>query len=302
MANNDTALTPTLEQLTVEVKFYLGQTAQNILEVGKRLIQAKVLLPHGEFGDWLEKNFSLSQQTASNFMRCAERFANYQSISNFKPTQMIAMLALPADETEEFIEAKAAAGTPVEDMTVKQLRDEIQQWKSKAEVNANAVNEKDRRISELATRFNDLQNQKAQLQRNLDTARDQIKNQKPVIQAPADYAQIKRDLAKLRDEKAALQKKLVERTAEVPKDYYENKKRLTELDAQIARMQKQIDAHASAEDYANVAQKLDAILSLINDVLNSKNIGRVVADYERNSPDRYHMILAQFDTFLEVMK
>ena len=27
---------------------------------------------------------------------------------------MIAMLALPEDETEEFIEAKAAAGTPVE--------------------------------------------------------------------------------------------------------------------------------------------------------------------------------------------
>ena len=33
--------TPTLEQLTVEVKFYLRQIAQNIIEVDKRLIQAK---------------------------------------------------------------------------------------------------------------------------------------------------------------------------------------------------------------------------------------------------------------------
>ncbi len=62
-----------------------------------------------------------------------------------KSSQMFELLALPADETEQFIEAHAAAGTPVEDMTIKTLREEVQQWKSKAEVNENAVNEKDRR-------------------------------------------------------------------------------------------------------------------------------------------------------------
>lgn len=294
---------PTLDQLTLEVKFYLGQTAQNIIEVGKRLAQAKEMLPHGEFGDWLDKNFSLKKSTANNFMRCAERFGNFQMSGNLNSSQMVELLALPADETEAFIEAKAAEGTPVEDMTVKKLREEVEQWKSKAEVNASAVNEKERRISQMASNFNNLQNEKAQLQRDLDDAHNQLKNQKPVIQPPADYEQTKRDLARLRDEKTALQKKLdAARTAEVPADYHANKKRLAELDAKIASMQKEIDAQISAEDYANVAHKLDTILSLINDVLNSKNAGRVMADYARNSTDRYNMILAQFETFLEFMK
>ena len=145
MDNNDKALAPTLDQLTVEVKFYLGQVAQNIIEVGKRLIQAKALLPHGEWGNWLKDNFNLTQQSANRFMRVAERFGKLNINVQFQSTQMITMLELPADETEAFIEAQAAAGTPVEDMTVKNLRAEIQQWKSRAEVNANAVNEKDRR-------------------------------------------------------------------------------------------------------------------------------------------------------------
>ena len=79
------------------------------------------------------------------FMRVAERFSNCSTSNILNQSQMFELLALPADETAEFIEAQAAAGTPVEDMTVKNLRAEIQQWKSRAEVNANAVNEKDRR-------------------------------------------------------------------------------------------------------------------------------------------------------------
>ena len=292
MEESTTALAPSLDQLTLEVKFYLGQTAQNVIEVGKRLAQAKKMLPHGEWQNWLKDNFNLSQMSANRFMRVAERFGKINNVVNFQPSQMFEMLALPADETEQFIEAKAAAGTPVEDMTIKALHKEIEQWKSRAEVNENAVTEKEQRISQLASNFNSLQNEKAQLQRDLDDARNQLKNQKPVIQAPADYEHIKSELAKLRNEKAALQNKLDN----------SNAKRLAELDAKIAAMQKEIDAHVTAEDYASVAQKLDTILSLINDVLNSKNAGRVMADYERNNPDRYHMILAQFDTFLEIMK
>ena len=102
--------TPTLEVLTLEVKFYLNQTAQNIIEVGKRLAQAKELVPHGEWGNWLESNFSLKKSTANNFMRCAERFGNFQTSGNLNSSQMVELLSLPAEETEQFIEAKAAEG------------------------------------------------------------------------------------------------------------------------------------------------------------------------------------------------
>ena len=122
-----------LDQLAVEIRYYSQQTAQNIIEVGRRLIEAKKQVPHGEWAEWLKEKVNFTQETASRFMRCAERFPNLISISNLNPTQMITLLSLPESETESFIEQKKAEGTPVEDMTVKILRKEIKDWKSKAE-------------------------------------------------------------------------------------------------------------------------------------------------------------------------
>lgn len=85
------------------------QTAQNIIEVGKRLIQAKSLVNHGHWQNWLEKNFQLSQASATRFMNCAERFGNLATLQSLKSSQMIALLSLPsAEETEKFIAEKAA--------------------------------------------------------------------------------------------------------------------------------------------------------------------------------------------------
>ncbi len=66
-----------LPQLELEIKFYLGKTAQNIIEVGKRLIQAKALVAHGQWQQWLQNNFQLKDRMARNFMQCAEQFGNW---------------------------------------------------------------------------------------------------------------------------------------------------------------------------------------------------------------------------------
>ena len=65
-----------LVSLTAEIKFYVQQWGQNAIEIGKRLIAAKKLVAHGEWSKWLEDNFNLSQDSARNFMRVAERFGN----------------------------------------------------------------------------------------------------------------------------------------------------------------------------------------------------------------------------------
>lgn len=124
---------PTLPQLEKEIKIYLGKTAQNIIEVGKRLTQAKSLVQHGEWRSWLENNFTLDERTAQRFMQISERFSgNSVDVDVFKPSQLTEMLALPdAEETKSFIEQKAAEGTPVSDMSIKTLRKELKKWKSK---------------------------------------------------------------------------------------------------------------------------------------------------------------------------
>ena len=74
----------------------------------------------------MNDNFQLSYQTAAKFIQCAERFGKSLDVERFKPSQLTELLALPdAEETEKFIEAKAAEGKQVADMTIKQLREEI---------------------------------------------------------------------------------------------------------------------------------------------------------------------------------
>ena len=128
-----------LDSLTVEIKQYFNVARYSVIEVGKRLILAKELVPHGKWASWLKDNFNLKRQMAQNFMNIAERFgkndsdAYYQSIGNidisaFKPTQLIALLALPKGKEKMFIETKAAEGTPVADMSVKKLRSDIKKY------------------------------------------------------------------------------------------------------------------------------------------------------------------------------
>ena len=73
----------------------------------------------------------MTERTAQNFMKVAERFSNTKLISHFNSTQLITMLALPAGEEENFIAEKAAEGKPVETMSVKTLRASIKGWKAK---------------------------------------------------------------------------------------------------------------------------------------------------------------------------
>lgn len=134
---NDTTL-PKLEE---EIRFHLEkinksyiEIGNHTIEIGKRLIQAKALLKHGEWINWLQDNFQLSYPTATKFMKCAERFPNIASMQNLTLTQMIQLLALPStEETEEFIVQKAESGTPISDMSVRTLSKEIKQWKSAKE-------------------------------------------------------------------------------------------------------------------------------------------------------------------------
>lgn len=84
---------------------------------GKRLIQAKELIPHGEWANWLQNNFNLSQESARKFMRCSEKFGKSTTSWILKPSQMFELLALPEGDEEKFIAEKATEGTPVQDIT-----------------------------------------------------------------------------------------------------------------------------------------------------------------------------------------
>ena len=58
----------TTEELITEIKKRIGNTTQNIVEIGQLLIKAKNRVPHGEWGNWLEDNIDFTIRTADRFM------------------------------------------------------------------------------------------------------------------------------------------------------------------------------------------------------------------------------------------
>lgn len=143
-----------LDQLATEIRYYSQQATWSIIEVGKRLIEAKKQLADEAWSDWLKKNVNFSRSTAHRFIQCAERFPNVATLQQLNPSQMIALLSLPEQETEEFIEAKKAEGNPIEDMTVKTLRQEIKDWKNKAEQSEEKAERAEQANKALTEQFN----------------------------------------------------------------------------------------------------------------------------------------------------
>lgn len=121
--------TQEIERLTTEIIFFKYQTAENMIEVGRRLIQVKGILPHGEWENWLSEKVDFSSRTASNFMRAATEFPNRQSISDLTPSKVLKLLDLPPEDREEFIQQPqqlpSGETKTVQAMSTRELQDAI---------------------------------------------------------------------------------------------------------------------------------------------------------------------------------
>ena len=66
------------------------------IRAGEKLIEAKGLVAHGEWSQWLAKHFPGSQRTARNYMRLA---ANRQRVADLPSVrEAVALLAAPKQE------------------------------------------------------------------------------------------------------------------------------------------------------------------------------------------------------------
>ena len=188
---------------------------QSAIIIGQELIECKKEVGHGNWATWLEKNFKFNQQTANRFMRVAERFGKLSIDAQFNSTQMIAMLALPVGDEETFIAEKAAQGTPVEDMTVKKLREEIKNWKQKAD----DLSAKNDDLQKKVDRHDEITDSNAKAYRELQDAYEELRLQKNVAVLPPDYEANKRKILELQYQIAEFQEKLENSDVEiVPED------------------------------------------------------------------------------------
>lgn len=113
-----------INTLTTEILILKQQTAQNIIEIGKRLLSAKEKLPHGEWGKWLEEKVEFSDRTAQRFMKIASEFSNTTALSHLPPTKIFALLDLSQEERQAFVNDH-----DVDNMTTRELQQALKEKK-----------------------------------------------------------------------------------------------------------------------------------------------------------------------------
>lgn len=113
------------------------------IELGRRLVEAKELLPHGEWGAWLRDEAEFSQSTANNMMNIFREYgadqaslfgeAKSQTLGNLTYSKAVALLQVPAEEREEFAETHH-----VEELSTRELERLIKEKKEAEERAARA--------------------------------------------------------------------------------------------------------------------------------------------------------------------
>lgn len=124
------AETRDIETITTEI-IQLKQDAGNaVIGIGQRLIEAKAILPRGEWLPWLEERVEFSERSAQNFMRLAREWSNPQALADLGASKALTLLALPPEERETFMAESHLVGgeeKTVVDMTSRELEKAIKE-------------------------------------------------------------------------------------------------------------------------------------------------------------------------------
>lgn len=124
----------TIETVTEEILDIKQRVAEDFIELGQRLCEAKELLPHGEWLPWLANNVQFSERQAQKFMALARGYeANPQLAADFGSEKAFALLDLPMEEREQIArEGLTVDGKtkPASDLTKKEIQRAVKDRKA----------------------------------------------------------------------------------------------------------------------------------------------------------------------------
>ena len=198
--------------IAAEINSIKDQTQKMLLvssiEIGRRLVEAKDMLPHGEWGNWLEKSVDYSQSTANNSMRIFEEYgtnnqlslfdssSNSQALGNLSYTQAVALLGIPKWEREQFVQDH-----DIENMSTRELQQAIKerdQALKQAEELSKSLSKANKQINEVTEEKVKLLEEKGKTEEVLkDTETTMLKLQETLIQ---ERRQAKANVDKLTNE------------------------------------------------------------------------------------------------------
>jgi len=198
------------EQLTAEVNVryrqaeqLAGMSAMMLADAGRRLIEIKARIPHGQFETWCADNLEFSKSKAEKMMKLAERVADENSLFSKTETftdigisRVWALLAAPEEVAAEVIETN-----DVESMTVRELKAELARVKEEKEA-------AERKAEMIDHNNDDIRKELASMQRKLSETVSEKEFAEMQAAAQAQKEDLTKELSEAKAEAADIQAKL----------------------------------------------------------------------------------------------
>lgn len=226
-----------IETITEEIIFYKNVGGQAVIEIGRRLTEAKAQLKHGEWLPWLREKVEFSETSAQNFMRIAREYGNTHLVGDLGASKALVLLALPASERENFASEKHLVNgeeKSVSEMSKRELEEAIRQRKLAELKAAETARELDRQKE--ATAEAEAAAEKAQeaAEAQRDEARKAVENAEAGRKAAEEQAAaLRAELEKARKSAAAMDNKALAEFGVLFRQAQETVNRLTELAGEL---------------------------------------------------------------------
>lgn len=201
---------------------------RGVIEIGKRLLEAKSMVPYGQWGKWLQENVDYSERTAQDMMRIATEYGKRESqalaeIQN--TTQAVLLLALDWHDREQFVQEHDLAA-----MSTRELEEEIANLKEerdKAQLTIEelmgqlaSAEETPAKAEDLSDHLEAEQQKASDLEKALEEARKQVAEaeqrrqndlhaeQEKIRKAASEIERMRNDLTEARKQAEAKEKQL----------------------------------------------------------------------------------------------
>jgi len=295
-----------IETVTAEINIITVQTQRGLLsgaiEIGRRLVEAKSMVPHGEWGKYLQERVNYSQSSANNLMKLYQEygdnqaslfddFANSQTFQNLTYTKALAMLALPAELRQSFAEEH-----DVENKSTREVQAEVQAELEKMKAKAGDLEKKLEDACEnndvLRQRLEDSQATSEELKERAEAyAKDLTKAQEASAAAAEQVDKLKKQLDTARQNRKNAEEalKAARENPQIP-------------EAMMEEMRQQVAAQAAKEATEELEKKLADAENAAQNATRQREIAEVQIEELEKQLRAANANMVRLGDYLEAMQ
>ncbi|MED8008638.1 DUF3102 domain-containing protein [Escherichia coli] len=150
------------DRIVHEARFYMAQSAEAMLEAGKRLIILKENEPHGEFIKILESELGLAYRTSVRMMQASTKYLspalkpNVPTLAHLGKAKLFELMTEDDEELAELADGGTVAGLTLDDvdrMSVRELRQALREARETNAAQQRVLADKNEKIDSLSTRL-----------------------------------------------------------------------------------------------------------------------------------------------------